>query len=476
MNAMKRPIITMPVILLLLALLVFAPSIVMGYQNERNARAALAAGNTLEAAQQFELAAQQLPWRPELWNEAGDLYIYVDWVDEGLHAYEKAKARGGLGLCGWAYLGAYSDNPLTFWEEGLSYYPDHALLYLEIAWEYRMLGDYDLEREHLLTALLHKNASGCDLLSMGDFSDIHYRAGLLLMQDDPTRALNELNTASRLDEQYASVVETLRTTLNLASLEDDPAEKLILIGRGLGLAEEWQLAASAFDNATQADPESASTWAWLGEAQYQLGEDALASFEKAASINPDSVPLLSLRGLYWQRKNDFESALLDFEKLVKLEPENPTWYTSLGALYAEQGDLPTALAAYEKAVELAPTEPVYRQLLALFSFNYRYDLAETGVSAARRAVILAPDEAQYIDTLGLVYFGLERDENAERQFLRSLALNEDYAPAHLHLGMLYLQRGHRGLAQASLRRAQQLAPNDAAGADATRLLDEYFQE
>ena len=476
MNAMKRPIITMPAILIFLMVLVFAPSILMGYQNERNAREALAAGNQLEAARQFELAARRLLWQPELWNEAGRYYSEAGQVLEMIKAYWKAKERNALDACGWIVLGNFSEHPVEVWQEGLLYYSDAPLLYVGIADYYYRFGDINLEREYVLDAAKYKeHLTDCSSKMSWDFSITHYRAGLFLMQDDPTHALEELNTASRLNSKFAPVVETLRTTLNLASLEDDPVEKLILIGRGLGLAEEWQLAASAFDNATQADPESASAWAWLGQAEYQLGEDGLASFEKAESINPNDSVLLSLRGLYWQQKNDFESARQDFEILAQLEPQNPNWQASLGAIYAELGDLPTALAAYEKAVDLDPAAPIYRQLLALFSFNYRYDMAGMGLSAARRAVILAPEAAEYIDTLGLLYLGLERNEDAERQFLRALEKDAEYAAAHFHLGILYLQRGERELAYSSLLQAQELASNGVVRADAARLLAEYFQ-
>jgi len=89
---------------------------------------------------------------------------------------------------------------------------------------------------------------------------------------------------------------------------------------------------------------------------------------------------------------------------------------------------------------------------------------------------LAPEEAQYIDTLGLLYLGLDRDDDAERQFLRSLEKDADYAAAHLHLGMLYLKRGHPELAYASLVQARELAIDSAVHAQSLRLLDEYFQQ
>ncbi len=478
---MKRSYITVPAIFLLMVLLIFSPPALAGYQNEKNAREALAAGDILYAAEQFELASRRIFWEPVLWNATGDAYWEAGDMHAMAAAFENARSRSTLNACGWEKLGYFyasdNDHAIQIWKEGLTHYPNHVILYQYLAGISRYHKEYDLELEYLSDALVYEeSAIHCDFVNRINFPYMHYRIGVLLMLDDPSRAIEELNTASRLDEEYAPVVETLRTTLNLASLENDPAQKLVLLGRGLALVEEWELAADAFHNATQADSENASAWAWLGQAQVELGQDALPSFEKSASIDPDSPTLLSLRGLYWQRVNDRNAALLDFEKLAKLEPDNPSWHTLLGGLYAELGNLPNALAAYQKATELEPTEPVYRQLLALFSFDYRYDLAGTGLSAARRAVILAPEEARYIDTLGLIYFGLDRDEDAERQFLRALEKDAEYAAAHLHLGMLYLKGGDRGLAYSSLLQAQEFAQDDALRAETQRLLDEYFQE
>ncbi len=486
MNAMKRPILTMPAILLLLALLIVAPVILMGYQNERNARIALDTGGQPDYfAKQFELAARRIPWKPELWNEAAEGYFRASNWWKMRDALEHARTEKVLTACNFRMLAFdyFVKDPwrgdefvLQIFFEGIEQYPENFLLYDDVASIYEYKERYDEALQYLLLALDHKeNAYLCDGRAFA-IEDTHYRAGVLLMQDDPTRALDELNTASSLDDEYAPVVETLRTTLNLAALEDDPAEKLILIGRGLGLVDEWQLAASVFHDATQADPENASAWAWLGTAKDQFGEDALSAFEMAESINPNDIELLSLRAVYWQRHVALESAQADFEKLVALEPENPQWRYALGGVYAELGDLPTALAAYEKAIALAPTEPLYVNALALFSFNYRYDMAGIGLPAARRAVILAPQDAQYIDTLGLLYLGMEEFDDAEKQFLRALEKDPLYRLAELHLGMAYLGRGDWSLARTALINAEAFADDEAVRMQARRLLDEYFPE
>ena len=110
-----------------------------------------------------------------------------------------------------------------------------------------------------------------------------------------------------------------------------------------------------------------------------------------------------------------------------------------------------------------------------FSINYAVQPEALALPAAQKAYALRPKDAAFADTLGWVYFGMEKDREAEEQFLFALMLDPDFAPAHLHLGMLYLKGNHLNLAYESLLRARDLANETWVEGQATRLLDEYFQ-
>ena len=197
---------------------------------------------------------------------------------------------------------------------------------------------------------------------------------------------------------------------------------------------------------------------------------------KAFDLQPDSTLIRSLRGLYWQRQGNLEEASQEFQVAVELEPGNPNWQSMLGEIYARSGDLPLALVAYEKATVLAPEDPLYWHFLALFSVQYAVQLEETGLPAAKKAVALDSKNATFMDTLGWIYFGLERDEDAEEQFLRALQLDSNLGAAHLHLGMFYLKHNHMNLAYQSLLHASELSQSDFVREQAVRLLDEYYQD
>lgn len=473
---MKHPqmIKRLAIIILLLALII-SPRIILGLRNEKLAIQAIATEDFKFISNQFDLAVNRLFWREDLWEILALMKSRAGEDEEAINAYQKAKEENALSASGWDLFGFAlwctnrHEEAFAIWQEGLENYPNHFEFYKRLTMYYRETGNTSAEKD----AIEHWLAFGQET---EDTASFHYRLGLFLMGDSPEKALDELTLAARVDEEFAPVVETLRTSLNLALLESDPAEKMILLGRGLALAEEWQLAAETFHNATQAHPESASAWAWLGEAKQHLAQDPLPDLDKALDLQPDSTLIRSLRGLYWQRQGNLTEALREFQVAAALEPENPNWQSALGEIYARSGDLPPALAAYEQATALAPEVSLYWQLLALFSVQYAVQLEDIGLPAAQKAVDLHPEDATFIDTLGWVYFGMNQDEDAEKQFLHALELDPNLSAAHLHLGMFYLKRGHRDLAHQSLLRARELSSSDFVGEQAARLLDEYFNE
>lgn len=462
-------------IILSLLALILTPRIIAGIHNKNIAADAARKGDFALAAEAYEKAANQLFWQNSLWNEAARAYLIAGQRDEARRAYRKALQENALSAFGWDYLGLDAQaqgneaEALQFWQDGLKKFPDYLPFYTHLASLYQAKGDYPNEIAMRREYLARDSESE-------DAAYMHYRLGVLLLPDSQEEALDELTLAARVDPTFASAVDTLRTALNLALLESDPAEKRILLGRGLALVGEWELAAQIFTEATQAYPKSASAWAWLGEAKQHLGEDPLPALDRALSLNPQSVLTRSLRGLYWQRQGDATQAAKEFHAAAALEPKNPQWQAALGESYAQNGDLQLALAAYQKAVELAPQDPRYWQFLARFSVQYAVQPEEIGLPAAQKAVELAPQDPAAADTLGWVYLGMENDAEAEKYFKAALALDANWSAAYLHLGMLYLKEGHGELAKAALLQAQALADDPAVFNEAARLLNEYFQE
>jgi len=461
---MPRSPVRVLLILALISLAIFLPLISSGYSELRMASTA---SSYSEVAEHYQRAAQRIPWRPDLYELAGHAYYYAKEYSVADAAYQKAFQRDALSAEGWVawgdvnYLSDDSERASDIWEQGLEQARPSDHLYSRLAENYRSGGEYSRAADYLqkYVSLHPEDASA------------RYRLGLLLTLSDPDRALSELIDASQLDPELDPAVQTLRTTLNLASTNDSPSARLVIIGRGLGLVEEWELARAAFEEAVEADGKNAEAWAWLGESHQHTGapEGGGAELDRAFELNPGSSTVRGLRGLYFQRVGNFRQALTEFQSAARSEPDNPAWQVSIGESYAKLGDLISALDAYRAATTLAPEEANYWRLLAIFCGQTTVNITDVGIPAAQKAVILAEDDAASFDVLGWLLLLDARHEEAARMLAHALELDSRNASVHLHLGMLYMQTGDRLSAYNHL-----ILARDLGSGEAEAILQQYF--
>ena len=450
-------------ILLVLSLVIFVPVISSGYAELHKGDIAT---SHLEASLHLQVAALRLPWRADLYELAGHEYYHAKEYTLAEAAYQKAFQRHALSAAGWVawgdvhYLMGDTERAAEIWKQGLEQTDPSEDLYSRLALIYKEQKNYTQAAEYF-QRYVSKHL---------DDASAHYQLGLLLTLSDPKTATSELITASQLDPELDPAVQALRTALNLASLSEAPSAQLVIIGRGLGLVSEWELAQAAFEQSIQVDEQNAEAWAWLGEAQQQAGnQDAFTSLERALSLNPNSAVVRGLRGLYFQRVGNNREALTEFQAAAKLQPDDPALFVSIGESFSKLGDMIRALEAYQFAVGLAPEDVNYLRLLAQFCGQNNINIEEAGIVAAQRAVVLQPNDAGLQDLLGWLLLLDARYPEAERTLLRALELDSRNASAHFHLGMLYLQLDDRASAQAQL-----VSARDLGNTDAQAVLDQYF--
>jgi tetratricopeptide (TPR) repeat protein len=449
-------------VLILILFAVIVPFLSSGYSELEKASSA----NTYaEAAGHYQAAAQRIPWRADLYELSGHAYYHAQDYFNADAAYQKAFQRGALSPEGWVawgdvnYLNKNPGRAAEIWEQAFEQNNPSEQLYSRLAQNYQETGNYSEAAD-----ALQRYVS-----VYSDDAAAHYRLGLLLTLSDPNTALSELITASQLDPQLDPAVQTLRTALNLASINDSPSERFVIIGRGLGVLEEWQLAHVAFAEAVEADENNAEAWAWLGEANQQIGQRESDGLDRALRMSPNSAVIRGLRGLYFQRSGNFRQALEEFEHAARLEPDNPAWRVSIGEMYSKLGDLIRALEAYQQATTLAPDDPNYWRLLAIFCAQNGVHIKDVGIPAAQRVLIMSKDDPIAEDLLGWLHLLDSRYEDAERHLTRALELDPQNAVAHLHLAMVYLQEGERVAAYDHL-----ISARDLGDAEAEILLKQYF--
>jgi len=450
------------------ALLVLAPILISGWVEVARGRSDRTREQHAPAARHLQRAAGRLPWQTGLWEEAG-----IEWLRAGepkqalslLERSPKLSQAGNIALA-QAHLQTGSLDAARLAYEAALKLGASPEAYAGLVEVYRMQRNRVGERAALRNLLLFEPENAA----------AHYRMGLLLSLLNIDLALTHLELASHLNEDYRPVFDSLRSGLVLAELQPTDAGQYIMVGRSLGLVNEWGLARDAFEQAVEADSGNGEAWAWLGEALWQrgLGPEAEADMQRALSLAPGSLVVRGLRGLYWQRRGEERKALTEFEAAAALEPENPAWAVAIGLSRARLGDLVTALAEYERAAQMDPQNPTYWRSLARFCADYNIHILEVGLPAAQKAVELSPEDPQNRETLGWMQVGAGEPRLAQQTLLAVLEEQPEMALAHYHLALAYLQTGSRTEALKHLDLAIQFDQDGSTAALATQVKEQQF--
>lgn len=140
------------------------------------------------------------------------------------------------------------------------------------------------------------------------------------------------------------------------------AESLMLANKlPEALAEAEQAAAKA--------PKDERFWVLQANLQLKLNgpEKALPLFEKALSINPNSVLAHEAVAVIYANKRDWVQAEKHLLAALKVEDKNGVAHNNLGVIYLEQKQPAKAEAAFQKAIKVDPRNgDSYRNLGALY--------------------------------------------------------------------------------------------------------------
>ncbi len=458
--------VTFSSIIILLLALALAPPMLTGYLNLSQAEE-LASTDPGLAALKYETAAKLLLWREDLWEQAGLMALLDENPEMSLYYLELSpglSSTGRLALGDAYYRLGETESALEQWEGLRNDSLGSAQLYNRLGHVYYQQGRYVQAGEAFLKAT-----------SLDDLdADSFYMLGLLLSAQSPEDALSPLIRAGQLDPALDPVIQVLRRGLNIALLSPGRAAQLTGAGRTLIAVGAWSLAREAFGNAIETDPRYAPAWAWLGQVKQVFQEGGLPELDQALEFDRNSAEIRGLRAVYFMRENRFDEAKVEFEEAAKLEPLNPDWQVALGDVVARTGDVPSGLEHYQAAIDLSPRKAEYWRALANFTVDYNYGLQENGLLAALQARALSPEDPQGLITLGRVYFALNDFKTAERLWLDALKSDGALPSAHLYLGVLYLQQGDSNSAYRNLVTALNLDPGGPYGAQAGRMLDQYF--
>jgi tetratricopeptide (TPR) repeat protein len=184
-------------------------------------------------------------------------------------------------------------------------------------------------------------------------------------------------------------------------------------------------------------------------------------------------------GATFQRNKDYRCPVTFLESTLKNMSPIPSYlredgrffegvknfyltHRNLGILYQERGQWNESAQAFENALQFTPsyfaphyTAAVKVPLGWVYTKMGRLDEAVTLLLEARPA---APNPSRVNNLLGVISITLREKKKAAFYFKRALLENENYAPAHHNLGILYMEsdRAQKGIEE--LMEAARLNP------------------
>ena len=361
--------------------LTFAPAIRAG-RAQREGDKAAQEGDFSQAAASLAVAAAFQPERAALWEAAGEYALAAEDPHTAIHYLQRAAAQGemtkdALMTLAEAYE-AIQDRPNAnlAWEAANQLDPADTKALERLLQNYREAGDL-AAIQSVLRRLIAQQPNNAD----------HFlQLGLITAVLVPEASLAYLGEAAAIDPNLAEISNHLEGAIRRAQLiDDDPAYLAVAVGRALASQGEWELAQVSFMSATQLRPEFADAWAFLGEANQQLGGTGGAALQEAYRLDPNSLVVNTLFALFWQREGRYDLAVEHLSVSLTLDPGNPLLIAEMGATMSAMGDVQTAISLFSEAVEQNPENPVYWQFLAKFSIQSEIQVEELGLPAARQA-------------------------------------------------------------------------------------------
>lgn len=225
-----------------------------------------------------------------------------------------------------------------------------------------------------------------------------------------------------------------------------------------------------FDEALSCYLEASRLDATLGRAHFCAGvlllarnqaEDALAAFEKALAIKPDSAGALLNLGNACMQLGKAERALAAYQAAIGIKPDFTEAELGVGTALEALGKLHEAIAHYQRVLVMQPAHA-----LARFSLGRTYAALDEMDAAVKYFNTLLSSDPQHLDAwmaLADLYLKQSRFDEAERACREALAIAPDRPEALFNLAMIAGDRGDVDGAIAGYREvARRFPENDAA--------------
>lgn len=179
--------------------------------------------------------------------------------------------------------------------------------------------------------------------------------------------------------------------------------------------------------------------------------------EKAASLAPEEVQIISGLGEYWLEKKEYKKATDFFNKAIKINQKFEPSYSNMGLLYERQQNYELAEFWYKKAIKHGPGYATgYVKLYKLYARNTElFDIHEETIFKLMKKAISVHPEYEYTryTDIALLYQQNKEYAKAHTWYKKAIKLDEKSLDGYINRAFCYKNEGKNKQANTNFKKA-----------------------
>jgi len=213
------------------------------------------------------------------------------------------------------------------------------------------------------------------------------------------------------------------------------------------------------------------------EVNLVIGAAAAAASKEAAAKNAELKKAFE-EGIAASQAGNYDQAIASFNHAAEVNPNCFDCHYNVGYMYSQKKEYDKAEAAYKKAIEIkADYAEAYNGLANVYNIQRKFDLA---AEASQKAMEISGSgagaagggggNADALYNQGVILWNAGKIPDAKKQFEAAVAANPNHAEAHYQLGMALVNEGNLNAAAAEFDTYLKLAPTGPNAATAKGIL------
>lgn len=205
------------------------------------------------------------------------------------------------------------------------------------------------------------------------------------------------------------------------------------MGRYLREKNQYEKAIASYNKAIEINPESSNTYSNRGKAFFDLGrvDEAISDFNRAIELNENYVEALSNRGAALASKGNLDAALADLNKAMDLDPRNANVLSNRSLAYYSAREYEKAAGDITDYLALKPDDADMLNLRSL-AFNH-LNRNNEALDDLNRAIQLNPSQGIFWQNRSFLLNKMGDRENALRDIRQAEALGVKTDPGYLQM-------------------------------------------